>query len=88
MKPPWTGPGTEFLRNHVFFQQLQGTRPNFDRLRGALEALTDTRLNEYLGAVPDEWCPSKNAVHQIFGYLREARQNRVTLFGVISHLLI
>ena len=86
-QPPWTGQGTEFLRNHVFFQQLQGTTPNFDRLRGALEALTDTRLNEYLEAIPNEWCPSKNAVDQMIKYLRDARQNRAGFFGVINHLL-
>ena len=86
-QPPWTGQGTDFFRNHVFFQQLQGTTPNFDRLRGALEALTDSRLNEYLDAIPNEWCPSNNAVDQIFKYLREARQNRAALFGVINHLL-
>jgi hypothetical protein len=86
-QPPWTGQGTDFFRNHVFFKQLQGTKPSFDRLRGALEALTDTRLKAYLEVIPDEWCPSKTAVNKIFDYLREARQNRAALFGVINHLL-
>ena len=45
-QPPWTGQGTEFCRNHVFFQQLTGIPHNFDRLSGALEALTDGRLKE------------------------------------------
>jgi hypothetical protein len=86
-QPPWTGQGTDFLRNHVFFQQLQGTTPNFDRLRGALEALTDTRLKAYLEAIPDEWCRNKKSVEDIFKYLREARLNRAALFGIINHLL-
>jgi hypothetical protein len=49
-KPPWMGGGTEFCRNHVFIQQLTGIRHNFDRLSGALEALTDARLKEYVDA--------------------------------------
>jgi hypothetical protein len=85
--PPWTGKGTDFFRNHVFFHQLLGTAPNFDRLRGAVEALTNTRLNAYLEAIPDEWCPNRKAVDRILEYLREARQNRAALFGIIGHLL-
>lgn len=86
-QPPWAGHGTEFLRNHVFFQQLKGIAHNWDRLRGALGALTDTRLGEYLGAVPNEWRSNNTAADQIVKYLEDARQNRDALFAVITHLL-
>ncbi len=84
--PPWAGQGLDFYRNHVFYQQLIGLAHNWDRLSGALDALTDTRLNEYLEAVPNEW-KTNNAADRIADYLREARQNRERLFAVINHLL-
>ena len=87
-QPPWTGRGTEFCRNHVFFQQLTGIPHNFDRLSGALEALTDARLKEYVDAVPNEWRSKSDAADRIAEYLQQARQNRAALFGVINHLLL
>jgi len=86
-QPPWTGQGTDFLRHHVFFQQLKGIAHNLDRLRGALGALTDTRLDEYLAAVPNEWRSNNTAADRIVEYLQQARQNRDALFAVITHLL-
>ena len=85
-QPPWTGQGLDFYRNHVFYQQLTGLAHNWDRLSGALDALTDSRLNEYLAAVPNEW-KTNNAADRIAGYLRDARQNRDALFAVINRLL-
>jgi hypothetical protein len=87
-KPPWTGHGIEFLRNHVFYQQLTGIQHNFNRLIGALEALTDARLKEYIETIPNEWRSNNKAAEQIADYLRDARQNRTALFGVINHLLL
>jgi HipA-like kinase len=87
-KPPWTGQGLDYLRHHVFFQQLRGSDHNSERFRGALEALTDTRLSEYLDAVPNEWRFNNTAAAQIVDYLKEARQNRDALFSAITSLLI
>jgi hypothetical protein len=86
-QPPWTGQGNGFFRNHVFFQQLAGIPQNWDRLNGALEALTDARLQEYLDAVPNEWRSNNDAADQIADYLRQARQNRGALFSAINLLL-
>ena len=86
-QPPWTGLGTEFLRHHVFFQQLAGLQHDWSRLTGALDALTDARLDEYIEAVPNEWRSNSKAAQEIADYLRRARQNRTALFGVINHLL-
>jgi hypothetical protein len=86
-QPPWTGTGTSFYRNHVLFQQLAGFIPNFDRMTGALEALTDDRLRQYIDVVPNEWSSNNNATSQIVDYLRHARENRAALFSVITHLL-
>jgi hypothetical protein len=86
-KPPWTGHGMEFCREHVFFQQLSGLQPDWSRMTGALDALTDARLDEYIEAVPNEWRKNSKAAGGIADYLREARQNRTALFGVINRLL-
>jgi hypothetical protein len=86
-QPPWTGHGTDFFRNHVFFQQLKGTAHNWERLRGALGALTDARLNEYLAAVPNEWRSDNTAAERIAEYLQQARQEQRALFAVITRLL-
>jgi hypothetical protein len=86
-QPPWTGQGTEFLRHHVFFRQLTALPHDWSRLAGALDALTDTRLAEYIEAVPNEWRSNSKAAEEIADYLSKARQNRTALFGVINHLL-
>ena len=87
-QPPWTGQGTDFLRHHVFYQQLTGLQINWSRLIGALDALTDARLEEYIEAVPNEWRSNSKAAEEIADYLREARRNRAALFEVINHLLL
>jgi hypothetical protein len=86
-KPPWTGQQLEFYRNHVFYKQLKGNDKNWNRLTGALAALTDERLAEYSKAVPNEWRTNNDAVNRIVGYLQNARQNRVGLFGAINDFL-
>jgi len=86
-QPPWTGQGADFLRHHVFFQQLAGFQHDWSRLTGALDALTDTRLGEYIEAVPNEWRSNNKTAEEIAEYLRNARQNRAALFGLINHLL-
>jgi hypothetical protein len=86
-QPPWTGGNTEFFRQHIFYQQLAGVGHNWDRLGGALGALTDGRLKEYVEAVPVEWRSNNRAGEKIAEYLRDARQNRAGLFRVIDHIL-
>ena len=77
----------DFVVNHLFFQQLQGGEHKWERLLGALEALTDTRLKEYLAAVPNEWRSNNAAADRISEYLQDARENRDPLFAVINRLL-
>jgi hypothetical protein len=86
-QPPWKGQGLGFFRDHVFFQQLQGGEHKWERLLGALEALTDSRLQEYLAAVPNEWRSNNAAADRISVYLHDARQNRDPLFAEITRLL-
>ncbi len=66
---------------------LAGIPHTWDRLNGALEALTDARLQEYHDAVPNEWLSNNDAAEQVADYLGQARQNRQALFAVINRLL-
>ena len=49
-RPPWQIGGLEMLKGpirHVFFGDLQGKIADFNRLKGAWQAITDARLQEY-----------------------------------------
>lgn len=86
-QPPWTGEGLEFLRDHVFYQGLQSTDINLDRLTGALEAVTDKRLSEYLTAIPDEWKATSDAAGKATAYLAEVRQNSEAVVNAVRRIL-
>jgi hypothetical protein len=64
----------------LYYEQWQ-------RLLGALEALTDSRLQDYVAADPNEWRSNNAAADRITEYLQDARENRDPLFGEINRLL-
>lgn len=86
-RPPWADADVRHLSKHVFFQQLKGAAPTFDRLTGALAAVSDTRLDEYGRLVPAEWTAAGDATERILDYLRQARDNRAALFAAVTRLL-
>jgi hypothetical protein len=86
-RPPWDAQGLEFLREHVFYDGLKGTGPNWDRLTGAFEAVSNERLQEYTDAVPNEWKANRDAAVEIMKYLKDARNNVNAIIGVLARLL-
>jgi len=86
-KPPWTGQRLEFLRNHVFYDGLKGTEINLDRLTGALEAISDRRLQAYIDDLPAEWTAKTDAAGQIVEYVREARRKGNKIVSAITRIL-
>ncbi len=52
---PWVLDGLAFLDHHVFFRQLKGTQVKFERFVGALEALSDKKISQIAGLIPQEW---------------------------------
>ncbi len=86
-RPAWSGQGLEFLRNHVFYVQLKGQTCDWSRLTGALEAVSDKRLKEYVATVPAEWQIGNDAADRIVEYLKNARKNRAALFAAIDQIL-
>lgn len=74
-RPPWV-PGS--LRNagqHVLFGALQGKSADLRRLEGAWQAISDSRLDEYLTALPLEWNDAIGIGEGALGFVREVRDN-------------
>ncbi len=45
----------DFLRDHLFYQSFKEEAINLDRFAGALETLSEERLNNMITNIPDEW---------------------------------
>ena len=57
---------------------MRGSAPDFARLIGAWEAIDDTRLAAYGGAMPPEWIATSQAVQTMepaLGFLRDLREH-------------
>jgi len=66
---PWDAGGLAFLKDHIFFQALRGGNLALDRFQGALEAVDESRLDEYIEAVPAEWNGQTTTGEKIKTYL-------------------
>ena len=60
---------------HVFFGDLQGKAADFNRLKGAWQAITDARLQEYRNALPPEWTDDGGVAGEALGYIAQVRDN-------------
>jgi len=70
---PWQLTQLDFLKKHLFYQNLKGQKINLDRFAGALEALSTQKLDSMISNIPDEW---KNAnVSKIDEHINEVRNN-------------
>lgn len=80
-KAPWEIGGIGFPKGqpdkirHVFVDEVRGSGPDFRRLAGAFDVLTDSRLNEYRAALPTEWGREGDEVGRILDYVRALKQN-------------
>ena len=80
-KAPWERGGISFPKGqpdrlrHVFVDEVRGSEPDFRRLAGAFDVLTEARLNEYQAALPDEWVGDGGDLGRILEYVRALKQN-------------
>jgi hypothetical protein len=80
-KAPWEKDGINFPKGqpdrlrHAFLDELRGSNPDFRRLAGAFDVLTDTRLDEYQSALPKEWIGDGGDIERILSYVRGLKQN-------------
>ncbi|NJL18855.1 MAG: hypothetical protein HC901_00575 [Bdellovibrionaceae bacterium] len=72
---PWEAGGLAFLKDHIFFQTLRGGNLMLDRLQGALDAIDETRIDEYINSVPAEWNGQATTTDKIKIYLTECIAN-------------
>ncbi len=85
---PWEGKGIDFVKDHLFYNELKGRELSLDRLRGALEAIDDRRLGVYMNTIPGEWLNDCGiAAKRILEYLVQARNNSEKLFQKIAEVL-
>ena len=73
-RPPWEEKSLGFLQNHVFFNQLSGTAPDFNRLAGAWEGIDSAKIKSYFADLPDEWHPDGSRAVEIRDYLLQLKQ--------------
>jgi len=67
--------------------EVRGSGPDFRRLGGAFDVLTDARLNEYRSALPIEWISDGGDIGRILEYIRALKQNVDLAIGNLSEAL-
>ena len=81
-KAPWEKGGISFPKGqsdnfrHVFVDEVRGSDPDFRRLAGAFDVLTEGRLKEYRAALPSEWIGDGGDLDRILDYVRALKANR------------
>lgn len=80
-KAPWESGGVSFPKGqpdnirHVFLDEVRGGAPDFSRLAGAFDVISDERLNEYRNALPGEWDGKGHDVGSILEYIQTLKAN-------------
>jgi len=80
-KAPWEKDSISFPKGqpdkirHVFVDEVRGSEPDFRRLAGAFDVLTDDRLNEYRTELPNEWVGDGGDLGRILDYVQALKQN-------------
>jgi hypothetical protein len=76
---PWVKNGLEYLHadeaSHLFRTGLQGTLIDLSRFAGAVEAITPTRIEQYLAALPPEWSAANPVANAAADHLSALRDN-------------
>jgi hypothetical protein len=80
-KAPWEPGGIRFPKGlppgnrHLFLEALRGETADLQRLAGAFDLLTPSRLAEYRAALPPEWIENIPASDGILNYLQELKDH-------------
>ena len=86
-RPPWEGGNLSFLRGHIFYNVLRQTAPDYNRLAGAIEALSAERIASYVDSVPAEWAGGQDAAAKILDYLLLVKTNIPATLDAIQGVL-
>ena len=72
---PWEACGLGFLKDHIFFHALRGGNLALERFQGALEAIGEARIDDYIQSIPAEWSGWATTVEKIKTYLTDCIAN-------------
>jgi len=89
-RPPWERGALESIKGpnrHVFFSDLQGKSVDFNRLMGAWQAVSETRLHDYRQALPPAWNDDGGIAEEIVDYIRSVRDNIAPALAEIARVL-
>jgi hypothetical protein len=75
-EPPWVVGALNTMRNrHLFYRELAGKPNDLSRFYTAWQNISDERLLEYAGALPQEWVYNNDTATKILDYVTEVRDN-------------
>ena len=86
-QPPWQDNSLEFLRRHVFYDDLKGMSFSLERLEGAWEAISDERLAEYRNVLPFEWTNNDPYADEVINYISQVRENITASLAQVVRVL-
>lgn len=88
---PWVPNGLEHLRtdeaSHLFRAGLRGTLVDLSRFAGAVEAVTQARIGEYLAALPPEWAQADAVAKSAAEHLAALRDNIEAAITEVTRVL-
>jgi hypothetical protein len=87
--PPWkrVGGGHFPIEKHVLYGAVRNKPISLDRLENSLKSLTDSRLQEYGQALPDEWIGEGIEVSAVLEYIAELRNNATNAIEWLTGVL-
>ncbi|MBI5057138.1 MAG: hypothetical protein HZB61_11040 [Nitrospirae bacterium] len=85
MPTPWQITNLNFIKDHLFYENLKGQAVNLDRFAGALELLTDNAMETILTNVPEDW--RSNNISKITTHINEIMHHRNSFIDEIRRAL-
>lgn len=87
-KPPWESESlTSFASNHLFHKSLKGKPLNLQGLIARWSGISDARLVEYDGALPQEWRGASNTIKESLDFVRDVRDNIAAAINEVQRSL-
>ena len=89
-RPPWEQGSINFAQGddrHVFMDAVRGQQIDLSRLRGALESITPSRIEEYRTNLPADWQTELAAIRRMLAYIHQLRENAAAAITCISTAL-
>ncbi len=77
-----------YMRNHLFYSELRGSRPNLGPFLTRLHGLQKADIRGLVDHVPEAWLPDGHDLcGQIIDYLATAAKNASEFIAMVRHLL-